>query len=146
MLFHNDKHKDAYETLSAFCTEAMGFGPAAEDSPGFIIRDGANLIVILALPWGEEQTVFQLRALMVRDVPISLKAAKWLLENNDDVVLGAFGWTDDTGLFFGYTIPTDGLTEAGLGTAIAAVGMSARHYGPEIIERFGGRPFFAEEN
>ncbi len=144
MEFLNDLHKAAYEKLAAFCTPEKGFGPATQDAPGFIIRDGGSLIVILALPWGEQQTVYQLRALMVRDVPVSLKAAKWLLELNDMVVLGAFGWTNESGLFFGYTLTADDLSEADLATAITAVGMTARHHAPEIVEKFGGRPFFAE--
>lgn len=144
MEFANDLHKAAYEKLAAFCTEEQGFGPANQDAPGFVIRDEGSLIVILALPWSEELTVYQFRALMVRDVPVSLKAAKWLLEQNDDVVLGAFGWTNDSGLFFGYTIPADSLSEADLAVALSAVGMSARHYAPEILERFGGKAFFTE--
>jgi len=145
MEFLNDVHQAAYEKLATFCSAEQGFGPANQDAPGFVIRDGNNLIVILALPWSEEQTVFQFRALMVRDVPVSLKAAKWLLEQNDEVVLGAFGWTNDMGLYFGYTIPADSLDEADWAVALAAVGMSARHYAPEIMERFGGKPFFAED-
>lgn len=145
MEFMNDQHKAAFEKLATFCTEDKGFGPAAQDAPGFLIRDGGSLIVILAIPWTEEHAVYQLRGLMVRDVPVSLKAAKWLLEQNDEVVLGAFGWTNDSGLFFGYTLPADNLDDADLATAIAAVGLTTRHYGPKIVEDFGGKPFFVDE-
>lgn len=142
MEFINDSHKAAYDRLAAFCTEEKGFAPASHDAPGFLIRDTSSLVVVLALPWVDEQSVYQLRALMVRDVPVSIKATKWLLEQNDQVVLGAFGWTNDTGLFFGYTVQADNLDEADLATSIAAVGMTARHYAPEIVEQFGGRLFF----
>lgn len=144
MQFENERHEASFGKLAAFCTEDKGFAPASGEAPGFVIRDGGTLIVVLALPWGETQSVYQLRALMVRDVPVGLKAAKWLLELNDTVVLGAFGWSDDSGLFFGYTVPADDLTEEALATSIAAVGMTARHYAPEIIDKFGGRLFFAE--
>jgi hypothetical protein len=144
MKFENEQHEKALEKITEFCDVKQGFQPAAEDMPGFVIRNENALVMILAIPWGEDRTVIQIRGLMVRDVPYSGKAAQWLLKLNDELVLGAFGWSTESGLFFEHTILANDMTQAEFTSSLVAVATTSAAYGPKIIDKFGGKPFFEE--
>lgn len=134
----------AYNALAGFCTTDKGFQPAVNDAPGFAIRSDHCLVFALAFPWGEDSAVIQVRATMARNVPESYDAMRWLLKLNDEVVLGAFGWSADSGLFFGHTILADDIDESEMASSIVAVARTGDQYGPEILDRFGGKPLFEE--
>jgi hypothetical protein len=144
MQFDSEKQEQAYQKLQEQCDPKNGFQPAAENLPGFVIRNEGALVVMLALPWGPDKAVIQFRGLMTRDVPQNGKAARWLLERNDETVLGAFGWSSNSGIFFGHTILADDMDPSEFTASLIAVATTASTFGPQIIDKFGGRPFFEE--
>jgi hypothetical protein len=140
MEFTNDLHRQTYEHVQGLLSTLYGGQYAvSEEWPRFILQEGSAELNVLVLPWGDDRAVVELRAYVVFGAELTAELMRYLLQKNDEMVLGAFGVDGDGDVFFSHTLLADDLGTPELRTSVAAVMSAADEYDDEIQKRWGGQ-------
>lgn len=140
MDFAGDLHREAYEHVRQLLTELYGeMYETVETSPMFRVREGSTTASILVLPWGDDRCVVEIRAYVVLGAELTPELLKYLLVQNSDFMLGAFGVDTDDDIFFSHSILANDLDKPELRASINAVRFTADSQDDEIQARWGGQ-------
>lgn len=140
MDFNNDLHREAYEHVKELLTELYGeMYVVADEWPRFMVRQGSAEANILVMPWGDQKAVVEVRAYVVFGPELTPELMKYLLQQNNETVLGGFGIDGDEDVFFTHTLLANDLDKSELRAAISAVLSIADEYDDEIQKRWGGQ-------
>jgi hypothetical protein len=138
--FANDLHRETYEHMKELLGELYGEAYAASETwPRFSLQEGSAEVNVLVLPWGDDRAVIELRAYVVFGAEMNAESLRYLLQKNDEVVLGAFGVDADGDIFFSHKLLANDLGSPELRTSVAAVMSAADEYDDEIQARWGGQ-------
>jgi hypothetical protein len=137
--FAHDAHRRTYDRVKAYVT--VLFGEKAEEhaaEPAFTISEGSAVATVSVRPWREWSTTVETYSWVVTDVQPSEELFRYLLEENTELLFGAFGIKDRTNVIFTHSVVGDTLDPEELEGSVRAVLTMADQYDDEIIERFGG--------
>lgn len=140
MEFANDVHAEAYDHVKQLLSELYGeMFDVKQEFPRFTLREGSTIANIVVLPWGDERAVVEVRAWVVMGAELTPELMKYLLLQNNEVVLGSFGIDNESDIFFAHTILANDLDKSELRATVNAVKSTADHYDDEIKARWGGQ-------
>ncbi len=140
MEFASDLHREAYEHVRQLLGELYGeMYETVETSPMFRVREGSTIASILVMPWGDDRCVLEIRAYVVLGAELTPELLKYLLVQNGECMLGAFGVDSDDDVFFSHSILANDLDKPELRASINAVKLTADRYDDEIQARWGGQ-------
>jgi len=106
MEFENEAQKSCYETVATWLKEIWGeaFLRFSDDVPAAIIDYGSTLGQVAIVPWGDDDAVVAVRAIVVREAELSKDLLEYLLRKNHNMRFGAFEIDDDGNVIFRHTI------------------------------------------
>jgi len=140
MEFANDLHREAYEHVRQLLTELYGeMFEVTEASPMFRVHEGSTIASALVMPWGDDRCVVEVRAYVVLGAELVPELMRYLLEQNNELMLGAFGIDSEGDVFFSHSILANDLDKSELRASINAVKFTADKYDDELQARWGGQ-------
>jgi len=141
MEFENEAQKSCYETVATWLKEIWGeaFLRFSDDVPAAIIDYGSTLGQVAIVPWGDDDAVVAVRAIVVREAELSKDLLEYLLRKNHNMRFGAFEIDDDGNVIFRHTIVGSTCDKNELEASTKAVMFTADNLDEEISQRFGGK-------
>jgi len=138
--FATEAHKKCYDKVQGYLKELFGeMVRVADDRPMFMMVHGSALASMLVLPWGEDDACITVRSYVVTGAELTLELSRYLLEENSNVRVGAFGIDRDGDIFFQYAIVGVTADKEEVKTAMLLVLQTADRYDDQIQARWGGR-------
>jgi hypothetical protein len=138
MNFENDAHKSCYEKVNDYMTQLYGESAGADsEDPVFYLSSGSATVQVRVQPW-YEHTVVAVLSWVVTEVEASKELLKYLLNENFQLLFGAFAVDDQNDILFNQILLGDTIDKEELRTTISAVAETADRYDDEIVKRFGG--------
>jgi hypothetical protein len=139
--FANDAHRASYELVQHYVGTIFGDGARPDPTePSFTINEGSAFATIVVRPWREWSATVESYSLVVTGVTRSEELYRFLLEENAELLFGAFGLKDETTVIFKHSVigDSDKLDAEELESSVRAVLTMADQYDDEIVQRFGG--------
>jgi hypothetical protein len=138
--FISDIQKEGYARVKELLTELYGeMYEVAEEAPRFTLAAGSSMVSLLVWPWGDERAIVEVRAYVIMGAELTPELMKYLLQENNALVLGAFGLDDEGDIFFAHTLLANDLDKSELRATVNAVKVTADSYDDEIQKRWGGQ-------
>lgn len=138
--FQNEAQKATYDMVAAALKEEFGRQAFPDpDQPHFALLKGSARITVTVTPRGDSASVLRAFSWVVTGPERSPELHKYLLEQNLNFVLGAFGIDSDGDVLFTYAVPGEGLSAAQVLFAVYAVLGTADDYDDDIMSKFGGQ-------
>jgi hypothetical protein len=129
-----------YRRVSRWLRDAFGDQVTLHaDAPLVGIWPGTAYVQVGVQPWGDGDAVIRVLAYVVFEAPLSLELAKFLLQENDRMIFGAFSIDADGDIAFSNTLMGSTCLKEELLASVFAVGYAADDYDERIVERFGGQ-------
>src|SRR3954447_7808786 len=101
MEFANDAHRDSYDLVARYVGELFGEDVSSDPSrPAFTLQEGSALATIEVRPWREWSTTVESQSLFVTEISPSEELYRFLLDENAELLFGAFGLKDETTIIF----------------------------------------------
>ena len=128
-------------TVEKYLTESFG-GYLKDQNGNYILQAGSARIMVMPLDWYQGQTLVKIMALVSRDAERVDELAKYLIEENLNLIFGKFSYEPASRMvFFEHTLLGDFLNRKELEMAVGAIASTADKYDDEIQNRFGGKKF-----
>lgn len=141
MEFAHEAHRESYELVKSYVEDLFGDDVEPDlERPAFRLSGGSALATIAVRPWREWSATVETYSWVVTDVEPSEELCLFLLEENAELLFGAFGLRDRDTVIFKHSVvgDRDKLDRAELESSVRAVITMADEYDDEIVERFGG--------
>jgi hypothetical protein len=139
MQFETAAQEACYNKVALWMHELFGKFPCArQDIPGLGLFMGSALVEVLILPWGEEDTVINNRAYVVTGTQLTEDLMRFLLQQNSQMIFGAFGVDPKGDILFEHTIVGSTCDKRELESSVHAVLEVADEYDDKIVEQWGG--------
>ena len=139
MKFESNAQKKCYRQVASWLEEMFGDNvEAQEDEPIFFVTYESTALIVMVLPYGEDDAVISTRAIVVTSPKLNKDLLYFRLRANDDILFGAFGIDGDDDVFFEHAIVGSAADQAGFEASVASVAATADEYDDQIVERWGG--------
>ena len=139
MEFANDAQRVAYERVERYLSEIFGDkASASSEEPSFTLTEGSAVATVAVRPRLEWSSVVETYSWVVTEVDPSEDLYRFLLEQNADLLFGAFGLKDQNNVIFKHSIVGETIDPGELESSVQAVLTLADQYDDEIRDRFGG--------
>ncbi len=140
MQFQTPAQEACYHKVALWMQELFGKFPCArQDIPGLGLFMGSALVEVLILPWGEEDSVINTRAYVVTEAELSSDLMRFLLEQNSNMIFGAFGIDAKGDILFEHSIVGSTCDKKELESSVNAVLEVSDEYDDQLVERWGGK-------
>ncbi|MCT7972278.1 YbjN domain-containing protein [Laspinema olomoucense] len=140
MQFQTSAQEACYHKVALWMQELFGKFPCArQDIPGLGLFMGSALVEVLILPWGEEDAVINTRAYVVTEAELSSDLMRFLLEQNSNMIFGAFGIDAKGDIVFEHSIVGSTCDKKELESSVNAVLEVSDEYDDQLVERWGGK-------
>ncbi|MCT7990835.1 YbjN domain-containing protein [Laspinema olomoucense] len=140
MQFQTAAQEACYHKVALWMQELFGKFPCArQDIPGLGLFMGSALVEVLILPWGEEDAVINTRAYVVTEAELSSDLMRFLLEQNSNMIFGAFGIDSKGDIVFEHSIVGSTCDKKELESSVNAVLEVSDEYDDQLVERWGGK-------
>jgi hypothetical protein len=137
--FVNDAQRDAYRRVERYLIEIFGDDASASpDEPSFTLSEGSAVATIAVRPRLAWSSVVETYSWVVTDVTPSEELCRFLLEENSELLFGAFGLRQGTNVIFKHSVVGETLDREELESSVRAVLTMADQYDDQIRDRFGG--------
>lgn len=140
MRFETPVQRSVYDRIRVWMEEI--FAEAAtprKDAPLFDVPVGSAWATVAVLPWGEDETVVNTRAYVVRGARVDGDLLTMLLQTNEQLFFGAFGMDSEGDIFLQHSLLGSTCDADDLQTAVVAVVSTADEFDDLIVERWGGQ-------
>jgi hypothetical protein len=132
--------RSCYEKVAKWLQEIFGeMGFPDPESPRFLIPGGSAVTNVFVGPWGDDDATVCVRAYVVMGAELTSDLMYFLLNENADMLFGAFGLDKDGDIFFDHTIVGGHLDKETLKASVKAVMQIADEYDDQIVARWGGK-------
>lgn len=140
MQFQTPAQEACYHKVALWMQELFGKFPCArQDIPGLGLFMGSALVEVLILPWGEEDSVINTRAYVVTGAALTSDLMRFLLEQNSNMIFGAFGIDAKGDILFEHSIVGSTCDKKELESSVNAVLEVSDEYDDQLVERWGGK-------
>lgn len=140
MQFQTPAQEACYHKVALWMQELFGKFPCArQDIPGLGLFMGSALVEVLILPWGEEDSVINTRAYVVTEAELTSDLMRFLLEQNSNMIFGAFGIDAKGDIVFEHSIVGSTCDKKELESSVNAVLEVSDEYDDQLVERWGGK-------
>lgn len=140
MQFQTSAQEACYHKVALWMQELFGKFPCArQDIPGLGLFMGSALVEVLILPWGEEDAVINTRAYVVTGAELTADLMRFLLEQNSNMIFGAFGIDAKGDILFEHSIVGSTCDKKELESSVNAVLEVSDEYDDQLVERWGGK-------
>ncbi|MGL5197319.1 MAG: T3SS (YopN, CesT) and YbjN peptide-binding chaperone 1 [Chroococcales cyanobacterium] len=140
MQFQTSAQEACYHKVALWMQELFGKFPCArQDVPGLGLFMGSALVEVLILPWGEEDSVINTRAYVVTEAELTADLMRFLLEQNSNMIFGAFGIDGKGDILFEHSIVGSTCDKKELESSVNAVLEVSDEYDDQLVERWGGK-------
>ncbi|HEY9837947.1 MAG TPA: YbjN domain-containing protein [Vampirovibrionales bacterium] len=140
MQFQTPAQEACYHKVALWMQELFGKFPCArQDIPGLGLFMGSALVEVLILPWGEEDSVINTRAYVVTGTELTADLMRFLLEQNSNMIFGAFGIDAKGDILFEHSIVGSTCDKKELESSVNAVLEVSDEYDDQLVERWGGK-------
>ncbi|AFY82259.1 MULTISPECIES: T3SS (YopN, CesT) and YbjN peptide-binding chaperone 1 [Oscillatoriales] len=140
MQFQTSAQEACYHKVALWMQELFGKFPCArQDIPGLGLFMGSALVEVLILPWGEEDSVINTRAYVVTEAELTADLMRFLLEQNSNMIFGAFGIDGKGDILFEHSIVGSTCDKKELESSVNAVLEVSDEYDDQLVERWGGK-------
>jgi hypothetical protein len=140
MQFQTPAQEACYHKVALWMQELFGKFPCArQDVPGLGLFMGSALVEVLILPWGEEDSVINTRAYVVTEAELTSDLMRFLLEQNSNMIFGAFGIDAKGDIVFEHSIVGSTCDKKELESSVNAVLEVSDEYDDQLVERWGGK-------
>jgi Putative bacterial sensory transduction regulator len=139
MEYAHESHRTTHEMVSAYMTQLYGESAHQDpDSGSFSVVVGSAITQVVVLPRSDHSVVTVL-SWVVTGVEPSFDLYSFLLNENYDMVYGAFSVDKDNDIAFRVTLYGDTLDKEELNWAVMSVAGIADEFDDRIVNRFGGK-------
>ncbi|NER34704.1 MAG: YbjN domain-containing protein [Oscillatoria sp. SIO1A7] len=140
MLFQTPAQEASYDKIALWMHELFGKFPCArQDIPGLGLLMGSALVEVLVFPWGEDDAIINTRSYVVTGADITPELMRFLLEENTNMIFGAFGIDANNDILFEHTIVGSTCDKKELESSVKAVLEVADDYDDRLVEKWGGQ-------
>jgi hypothetical protein len=140
MQFQTSAQEACYHKVARWMQELFGKFPCArQDIPGLGLFMGSALVEVLILPWGEADSVINTRAYVVTEAELTADLMRFLLEQNSNMIFGAFGIDSKGDILFEHSIVGSTCDKKELESSVNAVLEVSDEYDDQLVERWGGK-------
>ena len=140
MEFETAAQKVCHNKISLWMNELFADVPweALDDEPGFGLFMGSAWAEVHVYPWGDDDSVVNIRSTVVSGADLSCDLQNFLLRENAELRFGAFALNESGDVLFEHTIVGSTCDPAELEASVREVLETADDYDDKIVERWGG--------
>jgi len=140
MDFETDAQKVCHEKITRWMTELFADVPweTLDGEPGFGLFMGSAWAEVHVYPWGDDDSVINIRSKVVSGADLSCDLQTFLLQENAELRFGAFALNSDGDVLFEHTIVGSTCDPNELEASVREVLETADQYDDTIAEKWGG--------
>ena len=141
MEFKTATQEAVYNKVKPMMTELFGETGAQprEDIPQFIVRAGSALVLVSVISWKESVSLITALSWVTRGSDLNADCMKYLLNQNHDMIFGAFSVDVEGDIAFSNTIVGETCDKDELKHLVMAVAVTADKEDDIIVGRWGGQ-------
>lgn len=131
-------HQKTLDKVSTWIQEQFSHVPHERlDEPGFGLFMGSAWVEVRVQPW-KEDTIINVSSNVVSGAKVDLDLLQFLLQENDELVFGAFSMDGSGTIRFQHTIVGSTCDREELQASVEAVLEVSDDYDDRIVEKWGG--------
>ena len=132
-------HQQTLDKISGWIQEQFSHVPHEPlDEPGFGLFMGSAWVEVKVQPW-KEDTIINVSSSVVSGAKVDLDLLQFLLQENDELVFGAFSMDEVGTIRFQHTIVGSTCDREELQASVEAVLEVADDYDDRIVDKWGGQ-------
>ncbi|MEM8543438.1 MAG: YbjN domain-containing protein [Cyanobacteria bacterium P01_H01_bin.119] len=139
MEFETEAQKACYEKVAGWMSQLFTNIPWENlDEPGFGLFMGSAWVEVNIYPWGNDDSVINVRSTVVSGARLSSDLLRFLLQENDTLRFGAFAVNEQGDILFEHTIVGSTCDPQELEASAIEVLETADEYDDQIVADYGG--------
>ncbi|WP_413168201.1 T3SS (YopN, CesT) and YbjN peptide-binding chaperone 1 [Capilliphycus salinus ALCB114379] len=140
MMFKTEAQENCYHKILGWMDELFENYPWEKlDEPGFGLFLGSAWVEVLISPWEEDETVIKTLSKVVIDAKITPELTSFLLQENSEMMFGAFSINRSGEILFGHSIVGSTCDPEELEASVLTVLEVSDDYDDKIIQTWGGK-------
>ncbi|NET51550.1 MAG: YbjN domain-containing protein [Merismopedia sp. SIO2A8] len=141
MEFETTAQKACHEKVAQWMNELFTDVPwePLDGEPGFGLFMGSAWAEVHVYPWGDDDSVVNIRSVVVSGANLKTDLPQFLLRENAELRFGAFALNDAGDVLFEHTIVGSTCDPNELEASVREVLETSDDYDDKIVERWGGQ-------
>lgn len=139
MEFETQAQQECYIRVSAWMDELFSDIPwETLDIPGFGLFMGSAWVEVHIHAWDDDASLINVRSTVVRNATLTPDCLRFLLQENDRSIFGAFSVNPNGDILFEHTIVGSTCDPEELEASVIAVLETADEYDDRVVATWGG--------
>ena len=140
MEFETPAQQACYDKVAGWMDQLFGKMPWEKLADvGFGIFMGSAWVEVFIYPWGDDDSVINVRSSVVSGATLSPELLSFLLRENDELRFGAFALSESGDILFEHTIVGSTCDPNELEASVNEVLETADEYDDKIVDSWGGQ-------
>lgn len=138
--FKTEAQQECYDKIFSWMDELFDDYPwETLDEPGFGLFLGSAWVEVLINPWEDDETIIRTQSKVVVGADISSELMRFLLQENAEMMFGAFSVNKAGEILFSHSIVGSTCDPEELEASVLTVLEVSDNYDDKIIQHWGGK-------